>query len=640
MGKATGSGRSRVRLRVVVAIAIVSGLGGCRREAPTPTYPPEPATRRSIAQGELVGTRGRYDNHAWLGIPFAEPPVGELRWRAPQPPRPWNGARAATAMPPACVQYASPFAGVVDIPAGTPTGQEDCLYLNVYAPSQPSDEPLPVMFWIHGGGNVVGLAGFYDGGNLAASEKVIVVTTQYRLGPLGWFRDVALRNSATAEERSGNFGTLDLIRALEWVRDNIAAFGGDPERVTIFGESAGARNVISLLLSPPAHGLFHRAIAQSGGTNILTPAEAENAVDSAPRGLASSSTEALLKLVELDGLAKDRGSAKSYLGSQTPQQIESYLRSKSAFELLAPYQTEAGEGLIRVANVFGDGVVIRSGDPLENFAAGKGAPVPAIFGTNRDEQKIFMFADRRWTKRLFGILPRARDPELYEATADTISDLWAVRGAVEPATARLAPSYVYRWDWDEEPTILGTNLSRLIGAAHGLEIPFVFGHFYLGPEGSQIFDGAGESARLALSRAMMAYWANFARTGVPGSGGTEDLPAVAALGSRCRERQLAGVRHHGRRRDSHGVRSSQPRSGLRPLGERRQGRQPGATLSGLCNPSRVDPRSRRKTLPRARMQRLTPSPCQGLSVHWCGPFDSSSQGNGFHMKIKRTRYPD
>ncbi len=507
---------------LVFAIASVLALVACDRQAPSPQ--PEPTTRRNITQGDLVGIRGPYGNDAWLGVPFAKPPIGELRWREPQPPLPWPGVLSATEVAPPCVQFASPFAGVVDLPPGTPTGTEDCLYLNIYGPSVRSSEPLPVMFWIHGGGNVVGHTGFYDGGNLAEQENVIVVTTQYRLGPLGWFRNAALREGATPAEQSGNFGTLDLVRALEWVHANIASFGGDPENVTIFGESAGARNVISLLLSPPARGLFHRAIAQSGATGILTPAEAENATDATPNGMASSSTEALLKLVQIDGLAEDRDAAKVYLRSRTPAQIEAYLRAKTAFELLAPYRTNNGEGLIRVANVIGDGSVIHAGDTLENLASSKAAPVPAIFGTNRDEQKIFMFADGRWTKRLFGILPRARDIDLYSATADTLSRIWAIRGALEPASAHRSPSYVYRWEWDEEPTILGTNLSQLIGAAHGLEIPFVFGHFYLGPEGDQILDADSEPGRLELSRAMMSYWANFARSGAPDRGGRGDLP--------------------------------------------------------------------------------------------------------------------
>src|SRR5262249_2311693 len=158
---------------------------------------------------------------------------------------------------------------------------------------------LPVMVWIHGGGNTIGHAGFYEGGNLAASEKLVVVTVQYRLGPFGWMRHAALREGATSDaERSGNFATLDLIQALTWVHDNISAFGGDPDKVTIFGESAGGQNVYTLLLAPQARGLFQRAIVESGGLWPTTPAEAENLADAAEPGQAQSSNEILLRLLQ------------------------------------------------------------------------------------------------------------------------------------------------------------------------------------------------------------------------------------------------------------------------------------------------------------------------------------------------------
>ena len=157
-----------------------------------------------------------------------------------------------------------------DDPSGI-GGQEDCLYLNVFAPKAPGVGKRPVMVWIHGGGNSIGTASFYDGSHLATSQDVVVVTTQYRLGPLGWLRHAALRAGTTdATEQSGNFGTLDLVAALRWVRDNAAAFGGDPDNVTIFGESAGGQDVYTLLLAPQARGLFHRAIAQSGGLSNTT----------------------------------------------------------------------------------------------------------------------------------------------------------------------------------------------------------------------------------------------------------------------------------------------------------------------------------------------------------------------------------
>ncbi len=518
---------TKAKLSLLLLAAAAAALaGGCSRRSVEPS--PLPSSRRMTTEGPIVGVQGRYGDTSWLGVPFAEPPVDGLRWREPIAPRPRNGEYLATKLPPRCPQIASPFGGISDVAAGEPTGQEDCLYLNIYTPPDlrpDTAEPLPVLLWIHGGGNVIGHAGFYDGGNLAVTENVIVVVVQYRLGPFGWFRHSALRNTTSGLAVSGNFGTLDQIRALEWVRDNIAFFGGDPDRVTVFGESAGARNAIALLLSPPARGLFHGAIAQSGGTWLVDPAAAENFADAVEPGDRNSSNEILLRLLVADGTATDAARARVHVEALDDAELAGYLRSKTPEEMLAAYGGGRGNGLIDVPNVFADGTVVSSGDPLENLASGNAADVPAIFGTNRDENKIFMFADPAWVKRWFGILPRLRDPDLYNATAEALAGLWAISGAIEPAAARHrnggAATYLYRWDWDEEPTVLGADLAEMIGAAHAMEIPFIFGHFDLGPEGNMIFTGDNQPGRHALSRHMMAYWANFARTGSPGGDGGE-----------------------------------------------------------------------------------------------------------------------
>ncbi|MGH7859373.1 MAG: carboxylesterase family protein, partial [Candidatus Binatia bacterium] len=279
---------------MLLSLLILAGAA-CRPEPPAPAKA-DPESRRSLPAGEVVGSTGRYGAHVWLGIPYAKPPVGALRWRAPEPREAWNGVREALAPPAVCAQLPSRFGGVESDDPEKPVGGEDCLYLNVYAPRfSPGEVPkagsrLPVLFWIHGGGNVIGHASFYDGGNLAATHRVVVVALNYRLGPLGWFRHEALRAEAgSADDRSGNYGTLDLVRGLEWVRENVAGFGGDPGNVTIFGESAGGRNVFSLLLSPKARGLFHRAIVQSGGTGTAPVETAETLADATPPGHRNSS---------------------------------------------------------------------------------------------------------------------------------------------------------------------------------------------------------------------------------------------------------------------------------------------------------------------------------------------------------------
>jgi para-nitrobenzyl esterase len=517
--------------RVAALVLVTSAFAACKK-APPPLVS-DPTSARNTPSGAVVGGGGEYDNHEWRGIPYAQAPLGELRWRAPQPPPPWSGTRDALRFGSPCAQYASPLGGV-DAEPGTPVGSEDCLYANVYAPrftpeSVPAGEArLPVMVWIHGGGNTIGEGGFYNGGNLAASHKVIVVTFNYRLGPLGWFRHGALRATATNEDdRSGNFATLDLQRALAWVRDHISAFGGDPGNVTVFGESAGGQNVYSLLLSPKADGLFHRAIAQSGGLWSSSNAEAENLTTAAEPGHINGSNEVLLRLLIADELAGDRRSALRKLNSMEAAEVADYLRGKSSFEILAAYEPDEGTGMIDMPKVFRDGAVLPQAEPRERLARGSYNRVPVMLGTTRDENKLFMFGDPLHVRRTLWIFWRLRDERMYNLTAEYLAKQWKAAGADQPAAAMRAvqgPSvFVYRFDWDEEPTILGADLSVMLGAAHGFEIPFVFGHFNLGSEGSRLFTSDNEPGRRELSAQMMSYWAAFAYDGAPGRGRGGDL---------------------------------------------------------------------------------------------------------------------
>ena len=524
---------------LVVCLVAIGAVTGCARPQPERAVS-DPSSHRVMPSGEVVGLQGHYGNHAWLGIPYAKPPVGALRWRAPQPAEAWTGTRETLAFGSPCTQFASPIGGIDKARAGEPVGSEDCLYLNVYAPRfTPNDVPsgaarLPVMVWIHGGGNTIGEAGFYDGGNLAVSQKLVVVTVNYRLGPFGWFRHAALRAETVGDnDRSGNFGTLDLIRALEWVRDNIAAFGGNPGNVTIFGESAGGQNVFTLLLSPQAGGLFHRAIVESGGLWMTSAAAAENFTDDAEPGHDSSSNQVLLRLLIKDGLARDRAAAKTRLAAMGNPAVARYLRDKTNFEILSVYTPMPRIGMIDMPRVFPDGTVLPQEDPMERLARADGYNhIPVIVGTNRDENKLFLFGDPAWVRRWFWVVPRLRDPQRYNLTAEYLSKMWKATGADEPAAcmhASGAPGvFVYRFDWDEEPTVLGADLSVMLGAAHGFEIPFVFGHFNLGREGNIIFTKENEDGRTALAAQVMSYWAEFAYTGAPGRGRDGRLPEWTA----------------------------------------------------------------------------------------------------------------
>lgn len=229
----------------------------------------------------------------WKAIPFARPPVGDLRWKAPRDPLPWNGVRRAREFSGAATQFMPIMSWIVD-------GSEDCLYLNVWRP-QSEETGLPVYVWIHGGGNSMGSAAMvsdYFGAKLASTSRMVFVSMNYRLGPFGWFAHPALREGVSPEDDSGNYGTLDLIQALKWVRDNIGAFGGDPGNVMIAGESAGGMNVLSLLISPPARGLFSKALVESGAATTRSMADAE------------AMAEGVLRILLLrDGTARDMDDA-------------------------------------------------------------------------------------------------------------------------------------------------------------------------------------------------------------------------------------------------------------------------------------------------------------------------------------------
>ena len=228
------------------------------------------STKVFTKYGRLMGILDANNTWAWKGVPYAKPPVGNLRWKAPQEPESWKGVRQAKNECEPCTQlYTTPQW----IRQPYAIGSEDCLYLNIWRP-QSDEQNLPVYVWIHGGSNNFGMAAHYNGSVISSKSNVVVVVVQYRLGPIGWLTHPALRHG-DPEDDSGNFGTLDNIQALKWIKENIAAFGGDPDNVTITGESAGAHNVMNLVISPLAAGLFHKAMSQSGGMTTDTVAEGE-----------------------------------------------------------------------------------------------------------------------------------------------------------------------------------------------------------------------------------------------------------------------------------------------------------------------------------------------------------------------------
>lgn len=489
---------------------------------------------RLLGMGSVVGFAGSYATHAWLGIPYAKPPVGPLRWRAPQPARAWSETLDALSFGSPCVQLGSRLGGVESTEPDGFAGDEDCLYLNIWAPRQTDEEaatnaPLPVMVWIHGGGNTVGTggAGLYDGARLAASQGVVVVTLNYRLGPMGWFSHPALRREARdPSEASGNFGTLDQIAALEWVRDQIEAFGGDPANVTLFGESAGGRNVFALMVSPAARGLFHRAIVQSGSTESYSRAEAENAREAEIPGHANSSAEAVGELLETAGVVPDRDAARRYAGSIPDADLLAFIRGRSAREVVNAYREPSASGAdsLEVPTGIRDGALLPEEEWLETLRAGRFAQVPVLLGTNRDEQKLFLSQDPEYVRRSMGLIYTIRDRGVYAEKSRELSESWAIRAVIAPASAMAEAGhrevYAYRFDWDDLPTRIGVDFAELLGAAHGFELPFLFGNYDLGDAliNRVLFPEETEATRERLFKQMSGYWAAFARNGRPGRG--------------------------------------------------------------------------------------------------------------------------
>lgn len=484
----------RVRSLLFASLMLLAACG--RLSAPEPAPVADPATLRRTTLGEVVGFTAGNGVHVWRGLPFAAPPVGDLRWRAPRPPARWPGVREALAAAPICPQISNVFNANEGHDPGALLGAEDCLYLDVYAPANADPATTPVMVWIHGGGNVWGSARQYDPSNLAANENVVIVVVQYRLGPLGWFAHAAIREAAeTADDKAASFALLDLIAALEWVKANAAAFGGDPSRVTIFGESAGGQNVAGLLASPRAKGLFHRAIIQSGLFDSVSLDEAENGggVEINP------AREVAARLSAADAAA---------------------LRAIPLKTLFDAYELDAA-GFSSMPRMIADGVALPAQglrgalDDIATFNA-----VPVITGTNRDEMKLFQLVDPRLVNRTLGVFLTPKDGHFYDRLADYQSRLWRIRSVDEPAALMTRAGHpdvwAYRFDWDEGGRFLWTDLKKLLGAAHAIEIPFVMNRFeLLGSLDPVMWTRSSAEERETLSRQMGGYWADFARAGDP-----------------------------------------------------------------------------------------------------------------------------
>ena len=476
-------------LLVLIAALIIAAAGCITGKQGTRSTGSESLTLLiQTDKGLVEGAEDWFSTWSWKGIPFAKPPVGELRWKAPQDPDSWTGILKTKEFKSIAPQYDGNFPGEQKV-----TGNEDCLYLNVWRP-QTQEKNLPVFFWIHGGANSVGSASEYKGQNIAGRSNMVVVTTNYRLGPLGWFNLPGLREGENALDGSGNYGTLDMIKALEWVQKNIEAFGGDPDNVMIAGESAGGVNVYTMLVSPLSKGLFSKAMVQSGGFNMVPVNKADQ------RG-----EKVLKELLVSDGKSNIE---KSEIGN--------YLRSRSAEEILGMFHPGGFGMLSDHHGVIQDGTVLPENgiDALKNPETYR--QVSMIIGANKEEMKLFNY---------FSFDPASAMD--YQQKMEEMSAFMIKRGVDTPISYMLAhdnqpPIYAYQLNygaynrngynaWPDE------NTAIQFGACHALDLPLFWAQFPYLDLYKGIFRPENIKGYTALSNAMMRYVSQFAHTGEPGT---------------------------------------------------------------------------------------------------------------------------
>ena len=490
-----------------------------------------PETRLMTDNGPVIGFIDQLGVKKWLGIPFAEPPISELRWRAPIKINNWKTLKEVNSFSPPCTQFQSSLTADGLVKPGDIIGSEDCLYLNVYAPNssknklENNNELLPVMVWIHGGGNTTGMPSEYNPEIFVKTENIIFVSMSYRLGFFGWLSHPLIREQSGLNA-SSNFGLLDQILAVQWVKDNIQFFGGNPNNITIFGESAGGQDVIALYTSPIAKGLFERAISQSGGTSVTSIADAEkiNRYDSTLKNnykYRHLTTEEWIDVLYKKGLINSKFDDEELLSD---------LRSLSSHDLMnAIAKGEFWDEQRDLARIIGDDIVVPKEGILGSLSdSNKHANVPIIFGINKDENKLFNFFDEKYVSNFFNIYFRVKDAFYYDLISDYQSLAWRSNGLDTPAdlvkNSGQENVYAYRFDWDEEPKVLGMDFSLLLGAAHAFEIPFIMGDFDFGDQTSFLYDKKKTQERDRLSSSMMSYWAEFARSGNPSTSNNSNLP--------------------------------------------------------------------------------------------------------------------
>jgi para-nitrobenzyl esterase len=496
-----------VAAAIALLVAVASPFARATTDQPTTC---STGTTVNTASGPVCGFVSASGLTEWLGIPFAAPPVGALRWQPPQPPAPWNTTRPA-------LQYPAPCEG------NGPSSSEDCLYLNVIAPPHPSGTHLRTLVWIHGGGFQFGDSVEFPGDHLAQAGNVVFVSLQYRLGLLGFLANRAFGPHA------GDYGLKDQQAGLQWVKTNIAAFGGDPRNVTIFGESAGGSSVCDQLASPTAAGLFEQAISESGFYNSVTGKET------------SFQPQDCKSTLPTESQADAAGQAFAQSVGCTNTQVASCLRNLPVSTLLADNAGPTGPTNSPIIN----GTTLTT-SPRTAFATGRFNRVPTIMGTLRDEDLIASpttAADFEQTVRAqygaFAPLVLATYPlNRYDSPYIDFRTIAADSDTVCPSLQ--AETNISRWTriWGYEiydtdaPTIGGRQSPTPQGAFHAGELQLLFPGFVGSPP--------VDANQQALADQMTAEWTGFARTGNPSALGTPVWPSLVSRQGTLMELQPAG----------------------------------------------------------------------------------------------------
>jgi para-nitrobenzyl esterase len=466
------------------------------------THAESAGTRIRIDTGEVVGKfQLNSAVRAFLGVPFAAPPVGALRWKPPQPAAPWPTARAATSYGAQCMQPGRSKTSVYYEYAGDQPSSEDCLFLNVWAPSETGFGKLPVLVWIYGGGFQQGSAAnpTFDGARLAA-RGAIVISINYRVGIFGFLAHPEL-TAESPQHASGNYGLLDQVAGLQWVKRNVAAFGGDPDNVTIFGQSAGAASVTYLFASPLARGLFAHGICESFGfANKTMPTLADG---------------------EKSGVALAEKVAAPTLND---------LRQMPADKLI--------DTRLSMSPII-DGWLL-PGNPITIFEQGKEAPVPLLTGSNADEGSTFphaktLAAYQQWVHqkypdiadRLLDLYPAKSDDEAKTANKHIVRDAlfaWGPWSLARLHAKNGFPTYLYHFN-HPQPLRAGLSYDEIdtadgLGTFHSSEYPYVFGTL-------DVLTRDWTAADRALSDRLQSTWAAFAYSGSPNAPGLPRWPSFS-----------------------------------------------------------------------------------------------------------------